>query len=740
MSNGRFALGDGVSSVTGRHIGRGIVLNRILPSKRIKLPTKEELKATRIIAEDHTALAEDKAHHQAALTRPLSSSVTILSASPYEDASLFMPYKKKSIVKDVVADRTEVGTVEYRLHHVKDYQYLNKVLGIKASISSSVAMAGSISTDMKFAETVTLSRENLTLIVIGEFVSHVDSLPKDAELALDGDQVKMLNKEAVTFKNSNGDHYVSSVKYGVKLYAEIKILRVTNEKGEEFEHNLESKLHELLTPVRFGLRSKVVAKKDELLDRADMSIRITHVGVPEIGFPAVASRLDSFVEFLKKFDTKVREQIEQGKVEYPIGHSTEPYTSLLKSHEASHLHTNVVLAKELLLEFDHLLSRVRLIMPTAKAIMDKANKVPKNDVNREQIDLLNNLYRDAQNYQKCLTTQIKKIEASQTDIATMKARVPESLIEKMKSHLMTPRPTLSGSVTPTKNEDERSLDARESLLNLSHQYTLLIDKLERDIENVVVSMEAELLTLHFNAKQIQTLRLPNTDHFHIRLPVAGATFRWRITDEQGRPLDDLTFDIAVQKRVFYHKDPRFTGLRNNQLTEVTGISPRYRYKIARVRGTDRRDYDQPFVVMLFVCGDLALQIKNGASAVDKLTTAASQKCDSQREEYLCQTFDENLSSSHSVMSILRAADGLSQRSGGGQPNSLQPIELVKSPRALSVIASVEEQENSMHSMSKVEEKESSNSLSVISVQTNEETEEEEINKDETVVRKSSLSK
>jgi hypothetical protein len=606
-----FSLGDGVNSISGRGVGRGIILNEIQPSKDpVKLGFEQPPSST------PRELIVDQ--------NPASSAPARVVSALYldENPQLCKPYNKKSLIPKITAERKEVGFVECNVHLITDYQQIRTVLKISASLSTSVALSGSVSADMNFANDITLDSENLTLVVVIRNISHADIIPKHSDLTIDNDQCKLVKDNPITFVNSNGDHYVSEVTYGAALYAVIKIRHVTKDKGEEFKQSLNGKLQEIISG-----SSSARYKKNEFFERAEMSIEMIHIGVPGLGVPPVCTRLEEFVGFVAKFNKQTLENIKKGVVKYPIGHATEPYTTLLKFPEASNLYDNIKMTTDLLRGLDHLQCRIRLVTPTAKRIVEMASSLPKKAENDKKIVRLRMIYQDAERCLNYISTTILKITSAQTNLTALKLKLPGRLDNSMKN-----RPQLLGQnlvpVNPSEYElQTRALEARDKVVSLTRQYADFVEKLEREVVSVVTSLENNIVTLKFPEKYFDNWHWSDTQHFHIKIPGSSCRLQWRIVDLEDKPIEDIQLDVLLKKKFFYWAHLKKLG--HTAITDLTGVGSRHRYKIASVRTSDGSIFMGAFKVLISVCGELALKIHDGGKALNNL---ADELADCKRDE------------------------------------------------------------------------------------------------------------
>ena len=96
MPGSGFSLGDGVSSITGRKVGRGVILNKILPSLTASENISSRSKKQRKIAN-----ISDTAHITQSLTNtPINS----------QNAEPIRPFKRNSEIKAIIADKKNFGS------------------------------------------------------------------------------------------------------------------------------------------------------------------------------------------------------------------------------------------------------------------------------------------------------------------------------------------------------------------------------------------------------------------------------------------------------------------------------------------------------------------------------------------------------------------------------------------------------------------------------------------------------
>ena len=609
MPGSGFSLGDGVSSITGRKVGRGVILNKILPSLTASENISSKSKKQRKIAN-----ISDTAHITQSLTNtPINS----------QNAEPIRPFKRNSEIKAIIADKKNVGSVKYSVHFINDYERLRQALNIKANISAILGSAGSISAAMEFSKSITLNRENITLIVIGEYVSHIDSIPRDPELAIDEQQLILLKEDSNTFKDSNGDHFVSDIVYGAIFFAEITILRTSAERGEEFKLNVEAGVNDLAKGAKFGIGSKNAFKKDKVLKKTEMNIKIMHIGAPDLGAPKVSTNLNDFALFVSLFNRHVGDNIKKGNAIHPIDYATESYVSLLKIAPASHMLTSVELTTELLRKFDNLMNRIRLVMPTAKSIIEIVNRFTIHEENADKVNRLHTLYSDAELYLDIIKTIMIKIDSAQTDIATLRLKLTDKLDLRTSSMRAPESSKKKGSIDITETtEVERTFNKRDNLLNIANFYTRNISKLERDIEDTIASLKAELITITFKDGYFTKSHLPNTGHFHLKTPSSNATLQWSIFKMDDTPLNTLQFDVVIKKtgKYFYKKvGYQLAKLQNNAITELVGLRPGDRYKIAHTFDLNGNRYIAPFKITISICGAAALKVRNGLQALANIS-------------------------------------------------------------------------------------------------------------------------
>ena len=410
-----YTLGQGLDSITGEGKEDTIFVNEILSSQEGN-DIQNKIDVNQVILIENNELGKN-------LMKPLKELKN-------ESRRLIRPFDK---VPPVYARRKQEGIVELDVKHVSNHHEALKVLGVSGNISLT-GPYGNASADVKFANTINFSSDEVTILVIGKFVSHLDTLPKHENLTLNREKFALALTNPKAFIESHGDHVVTEVKCGGIFYATVTIHHVSQKNALNFEAGLRCKLG---PTSMLGLEGRVESQSTKLLDRVNITIKIEHLGIPGLGIPDINCSLEDFTNYIKKFNDSCVEAYKLGQLSHPIGYTTRPYSALIsedtlrldsegtliESRDGKDIANNLMkmtihgkLAKELLSELDILLGEAKCIINTVKRIQKTAMElVSELDIER-QIKHMNNLLKPLEVYRDIVYKSIRTIFSCRTDL------------------------------------------------------------------------------------------------------------------------------------------------------------------------------------------------------------------------------------------------------------------------------------------------------------------------------------